>query len=389
MRREHRIAMATTTLLGFFVAVSPAPVQAQGGLTGVGRPRTEDKIIKTETPTPPPVNTLPNRVANGQVVPDVPPVGGAIDPTRALGTTGAAGERAMDPAMRLDPALRVPGRLAAYPMGMGAAIMAEHALGMAIEGSALKMIAEQSATGPAGDQDSKALLGQAERLMAESRAILDSAPADTRNVAANMPTRRFDQAARAYLETLAGLTAPGASDKIRMALVNHAVKQVLDAKHILQMGEYSSGGMAMPRLMKHARNMETEGTQALIQMGGSGPIAPAALTNVTTLARRGREVIEAAGELNAVLAAQAKTVPGAIVPVGTPIGPNPGRFQDNRPEVIGGTYGTSNPTTGTYSGKGDPLNPGGIPRINNEGAPIPSPRDRTNSTGSSGGLPPR
>jgi hypothetical protein len=172
-----------------------------------------------------------------------------------------------------------------------------------------------------------------------------------------------------------------------MALINHAVKQVLDADHIRQMGRVAAGSVALEQLLNHARSMKDEGTQTLLRLAGNGPIDPNASANVTTLARRGREVIDAAGELAAVLAAQTATAPVPVAPV--PVGPNPGRFQDNRPKVIGGTFGTNNPSTGTYNGKGDPLNPAGLPRIDNTGSPVPTPADRSNSTTSSGGLPPR
>ena len=170
-----------------------------------------------------------------------------------------------------------------------------------------------------------------------------------------------------------------------MALINHAVKEVLDADHIGQMGRVAAGSVALEPLLIHARNMKNEGTQTLLRLAGNGPIDPNAAPSVTTLARRGREVIDAAESSGAVMAAQAATVPRR----GCLSGPNPGRFQDNRPEIIGGTYGTSTPTAGTYTGKGDPLNPAGVPRIQNGGSPVPSPADRTNPTTSSGGLPPR
>ena len=48
----------------------------------------------------------------------------------------------MDPAMRLAPA-----GLTLYPAGMEVALLIEHALGMAIEGSSLRAIGEQAGTG--------------------------------------------------------------------------------------------------------------------------------------------------------------------------------------------------------------------------------------------------
>jgi len=251
----------------------------------------------------------------------------------------------------------------------------------------LRAIAEQAANGP-GAETARMLLGQADREMADSQALLGRA-GGTPDAAGNVPTQRLNMAARGYVTTLAALGGASPADKAQVAMINHAVKEVLDADHIRQMGMFAGGSGAIEPLMAHAQNMRNEGTQTLLRLAGNGPIDPNA-PSVATLARRGREVIDAAGELGAVMAAQVGAAPGAT-PGSTlpPVGPNPGRFQDNRPEIIGGTYGTSNPTTGTYNGKGDPLNPAGIPPIQNSGAPTPSPADRANPTTSNGGLPPR
>ena len=375
MKRHCHMTMAAA-LLGAFAISTPSRTRAQD--TG-GVPRTVNERVVTETPTPPPANSDALRAAEGRLVPGVPPAQGAVDPARALGTTGAARDQAMDPAGR------PPGRLAAYPAGMDVAILAEHALGMAIEGSALRMIADRSVLDANGDDPAKMLRVHADRLMVESRAILSRPPADAQDVAISLPTRRFNLAAHDYITTLAALATASPSDSTRVALINHAVKEVLDADHIRQMGRATPGSMAMEQLLNHARTMKDEGTQTILRLAGNGPIGPNVPATVATLARRGREVIDAAGELGAFLAAQSATSPAVVAPVG----PNPGRFQDNRPEIIGGTYGTSNPTTGTYSGKGDPLNPAGPPKVQNSGSPVPSPGDRNNPTTSSGGLPPK
>ncbi len=387
MNQHQRITSAASAFLGIVALSGPSAALAQTGLSGIGVPRSTDERVVTGTPTPPPVNSDARRAADGQLIPGAPGVGGAIDPGRALGTTGPARDRAMDPAARLIPAVPGVGRVGAYPVGMESALLAEHALGMAIEGSALKTIAERAKPGPDGDGSARMLLDHANRLMAESRGLIDRAAVDTPSVAASVPARRFQLAAQGYIATLAALGNSDSADRTQMALINHAVKEVLDADHIGQMARMAAGNVALEPLMVHARNMKNEGTQTLLRLAGNGPVDPNATSSVPMLARRGRELIDAAGELGAVLSAQAATAPGVVAPL--PAGPNPGRFQDNRPEIIGGTFGTSTPTAGTYTGKGDPLNPAGLPPIQNSASPVPTPADRSNSNGSSGGLPPR
>ncbi len=268
MRQHPRIALTASTLLGVLAVFGQTNVRAQGPSAGLGGiPRTEDERILTENPTPPPANSLPNRVANGEVIPAVPPVQGAVDPARSLGTTGVDGARAMDPALRLPPAPQPLTRAGAYPLGMDSAILAEHALGMAIEGSALRTIAERSRVGANAEQPARTLLTHADRLRTESQALLNRAAGDSPDVAASLPARKFNLAARDYIATLAALEATNNVEKTQVALINHAVKQVLDADHIRQMGRAVSGSPAMQQLMTHASNMKNEGTQTLLKLG--------------------------------------------------------------------------------------------------------------------------
>jgi len=87
------------------------------------------------------------------------------------------------------------------------------------------------------------------------------------------------------------------------------------------------------------------------------------------------------------MAPPALGAPGGVPPVG----PNPGRFQDTRPEIVGGTFATGSPTTGTATGPEAAQNGRSAQTVPNGGVvkPIPSDKPGSNPTGSTGGLPPR
>ena len=84
-------------------------------------------------------------------------------------------------------------------------------------------------------------------------------------------------------------------------------------------------------------------------------------------------------------------------------GPNPGRLQDTRPEIIGGTYGTGSATAGTATGaeaaanvKNSTEGPGGVLNVPTpNGAPGSGPsgygvgNNNTPPTNTNAGLPPR
>jgi len=300
---------------------------------------------------------------------------------------GPAREGQMDPAMRLEPAVR--GRVAAYPPGMDVAMLVEHALGMAIEGSALKAIAEQDAN----SEPSRMLLDHANRQMAESKALLTRASEDGRAVPATSPTRQFYSAANQYITTLASLGAQDPAGKSQVAMINHAVKEALDADHIRRMGRVASGSGAIEQLMNHAGNMKNEGTQSILKIAGNGTLDPSLGATPILLAQRGRDLLNAAEQLNAYLASPAVIgVPTAGAPVVVPpVGPNPGRFQDPRPEIVGGTFATGSPTAGTATGPEAVQNGRAAQAVPNGGVvnPNPSPVPGSGNTGTTGGLRPR
>jgi len=297
----------------------------------------------------------------------------------------------MDPAMRLEPAIRgvVPGRVAAYPAGMDVAMMVEHALSMAIEGSALKAIADQDVT----SDPARALLDHANQEMADSKALLTRAATDGREVPANSPIRRFYASANNYITTLASLGTANPADKSQIAMINHAVKEVLDADHIRQMGRMAAASPAIDQLLNHAGHMRNQGSQTLLRLAGTGTVDPNLAPTPTLLAQRGRDLLDAAEQLNTYLlnpAVMVAPVPGAAVGV-PPVGPNPGRFQDTRPEIIGGTFATGSPTAGTATGPEALQNGRSAQKVDNGGEvrPIPSDKPGSSNTGSTGGLRPR
>jgi len=300
------------------------------------------------------------------------------------------------------------------------AMLIEHALGMAIEASALQGIAEQGAPADNAGGPARELLDHAKREIQESRQLLTQAGADGRGVAAGSPTRRFYDAANAYitsLSTLSARTSPASpADKAQMALVSHAVKEVLDANHIAAMGRMHGGSAAIEQLIQHARHMREDGTQNILRMAGNA--APVSLDqpNAVLLAQQGRAVIEAADQLAATVPAATGMMRGVGSPTDLPSGarvpaqvpgglPNngenprtPGRFQDTQPEIIGGTYSTGSPEVGTVNAAGvretlretaprtnpdpNPSNPNAATTVTPSGAANPP-------TNSSGGLRPR
>jgi len=301
MTRRNQVSLSATALLGVLALSTPATVRAQAGVGGIGQPRSQNERVVTQTPTPPPSNSDALRAAEGRLapVPGVQAPGGAVDPNRVGGPAGPAREGQGDPATRLEPAVRVPGvaHAAAHPVGMDVAMLVEHALGMAIEGSALKSIAEQDANA----ESSRALLEHANRQIAESKALLTRAAADGSAVPATSPIRRFYTAANQYITTLASLGAQDPAGKSQVALVNHSVKEALDAEHIRQMGGIAPGSPALVQLMNHARDMKNEGSQSILRLAGTATLDPGLGATPTLLAQRGRDLLDAAEQLNASL----------------------------------------------------------------------------------------
>jgi hypothetical protein len=255
--------------------------------------------------------------------------------------------------------------------GLDVAMLVEHALAMAIEATALQAVAEQGGSPDNAGGPPKELLDHARRELQESRDLLTQASADGRSVAAGSPTRRFYDAANAYVTSLSTLSGRSQSaspaDKAQMALVNHSIKEVLDANHLAMMGRMVGGGPATQQLLQHAQHMKNDGTQNINRIAGNAAPAPPDQPNPMLLAQQGRSLIEAADQLAAAMPATGMMGPartgdlptGALVPQvpgGLPTNgenPNsPGRFQDPRPEIIGGTYSTGSREAGTVNAAG-------------------------------------
>ena len=204
----------------------------------------------------------------------------------------------------------------------------------------------------------KALLDHANRQMTESQRLLGRAAADGRGFAANPMIHRFHRATDQYISTLAVLDSASRSNKAQVALINHAVKEALDANHIRQMARAANGSSALEQLLKHAADMKNEGTQSILRFAGNGTPVTNAAPSVETLALRGRDLLDAAEQVSLALSSPA-AIPALTA--NPPIGPNPGRFQDDRAKIIGGTFGTGSQATGTTKTTDAPANRRAIP----------------------------
>lgn len=384
MKRRNPASFAATAILGALAISTPSLIQAQEA--GLGQPRSKDERVVTQTPTPPPVNSDALKAAEGRlgpVAPGVPVPGGAVDP-RTGAPVGRAADGQGDPATKPLPGVRgaMPGTALAvhHPAGMDVAMLVEHALGMAIEGSALKAIAEQDAA----SEPSRMLMDHATHQLAESKAMLTKAATDGREVPATSPTRRFYASANNYMTTLASLGTLAPADKAQVALINHSVKEALEADHIQQMGRMATGGPATEQLLKHAAAMKAEGSMTLGKLAGSGTIDLSLPPSPMLLAQRGRELLDAAEQLNTYLAS-----PAAMAPGGVPaIGPNPARFQDTRPEIIGGTFATGSAAAGTSTPAQAAQTSRAVEDANRGADVKPNPADKP-GPGTTGGLQPR
>ncbi|WZO99508.1 hypothetical protein EP7_001115 [Isosphaeraceae bacterium EP7] len=212
-----------------------------------------------------------------------------------------------------------------------------HAVSMAIEASGLKACAELAGAkeidqaqaqndrqGGAAMDPAQQLMMHARQAFQDSQTLLGSAggdiigrdqlqPATDRNPG----DKRIYQAAGGYISTLTALSGmnygrPGANpdrvdasqkvmamspqDKATVALINHSVKEVIDGTHIVQAsGEMQGASRATEALLRHGRDMQTNGTQTLMRLAGNqapGDRKPGE-ASVMALAQHGRELIEA------------------------------------------------------------------------------------------------
>jgi hypothetical protein len=254
-------------------------------------------------------------------------------------------------------------------------MLVEHAVGMAIEGSSLLAIVESNPKSSNEPDAVHRLRDKARKLMSESQSLLNQAANDGKGLAANPAVGRFHASANLYITTLAAIETTNPEERAQVVLINQAVKDVLDADHIRQMAPMVSGSAPLEQLRNHAALMKTQGNELIRSMMGSDKIdsAPKSV-NVTTLATRGRQLLEAADEMG--------RSPGSPSAGAN----NPGRFQNNRPAIIGGTFSNGDPRVGTYQNAGHA--PGStLPPAQSEPSPVPNNSNQT--TGSTGGLNPR
>ncbi len=362
MMRRKPICLASLALTSLVSLSASNTTFAQNSETAAGsasRARSTNERVGTESTTPPPVNSDYRRAAEGTLpnIPGASPVGGAaIDPAaRGPLTAGAVGPNG---------AVGVPGAAGAMTRGMGmpagldAAMLIEHAVEMGIGSSILGTIAMDSKPDEAGNDAVKALKMHADDDMKASKNLLTKAAAVGNNLPGDSPVRGFYHAASNYMNALEKLSEPGLmaapNNKAEMAEVNHAVKAMMEASHISQFAGMGGGSPAMSELLNHAKTMKDEGNKTLDRIGGTNPIDPSAPISAVLLAQRGRDLITAADRL-APMASQMYTGGGVG---GNPLNAgqynnqllNPGRVQNNAPEIVGGTYGTGSQTAGTATG---------------------------------------
>ncbi len=418
--KRPTLLTASLAIGGLFALASVPTSMAQEANGPVGKPRSTNNRVDTESSTPPPVNsdyrkaaegTLPTAPGTNVVAPTAPGAGnglsggkpgtgagGAVDPaTPAIPGRVADGQG--DPAGGLQPGARnldiertgVNRRGMAAPAGMDVAMLIEHAVGMSIEASALQAIGEQ-----APDEASKALFDHSKQEMADAKAMLTRAASDGGAIPANSPTRKFYGAANNYMTTLGQLcnpsTAPTNMDKAQTAMVNHAVKHVLDAEHIRQFGQAYSGTPATDQLLKHAAMMKVGGTEILDKVAGDSTPDAAAPATPVLLAQRGKELIAAAAEASMGFgpgrmngnagASPTLSGPNANGAAFPPADPNPARLRDTRPEIIGGTTATGSPTAGTATGAEAAANVKSAKELPNGQLVVPTPSG-TPGTGTS------
>jgi hypothetical protein len=329
------LAYRSSAILAAVALIQGTICRAQNA--GVPSPaRTVNERIATETP--PPINTDPSRPELRQTLPGVPAV-----------------------------------------QSFDKAILIEHAVDMAIEGSSMFAIAGPAPQEGADLDAVKHLRNKARKMMAESQTLLGQAAADGPGLALNPAVSRFFSAANLYVTTLAGMELGGPSEVAQVAMINQAVKDVLDADHIQQMSRMNTGSVALLQLKNHAAQMKTQGTELIRRMTPEGTSDATLPLNVSTLATRGKQLLETADELarQAVITSAARLQPGQT---------NPGRFQFNRAEIIGGTYGVGSVRLGVYQGLDHPL---GATNPKAESQPSTIPTYSNETTGSTGGLRPQ
>ena len=356
MMRRKSVQFAASAVAGVMAFSAAGQAWAQQASTSAGsasRPRSTDERVNTEMATPPPVNSDYRRAAEGTL----PLVPGGTTPI-----TGRGGE---DPAVRpLIGSGALAGRASnagvgvGLPVGLDVAMLIEHAVGMAIDSAMIGGFAEANSPDAEGNDAVKAMLAHSQDEMRDSKDLLTKAAAAGNSIDANSPIRKLYGAASNYMITLGALCTPGtltsANDKAQVATINHAVKSVMDAGHIQQFAGGPAAAPALGALVAHAQAMKDDGMKSLDQLAGTAPVDPAAAPSTMLLAQRGRDLISSFNGVGPIgrggFAGINSNGNGAMGALINGQGPNPGRLQDTRPEIIGGTYGTGSPTAGTATG---------------------------------------
>jgi len=327
-------AMATLFVLSFTAAAS---AQVSSGTAFPANPRSTNERIVTEDPAP---RTIQNQVNDAEAAGELRRrTEQAAD--RAAAIQGERNNQVVQD-VRAQAAIAANGEIRDLNNLIG------HSVGMAIESCSLKDLSEMNKgakTDPNKGIDApKELMMHSKRSLQAGERLLKAAADSGRNIDGNSPTRRYYNAANAFVSTLAALDGRNAADradtragknldsneKASIALINHAVHEAIEASMIRQMARMSGApSAASEQLLGHAREMSTEGTQTVMRFLGNAPrVAPSnpnnaeqAMASVQTLAQRARELIDVVDTLdnqpvNVRTAVPAVPVqPGRVAPV--------------------------------------------------------------------------
>lgn len=204
----------------------------------------------------------------------------------------------------------------------GARMLVHHALDMALEGSALQLTARALAANDAARADRKRsevserlrdLQRDARQNFEGTNKMLADAYSIVRDEQQRAFTRRYYDAAARYTKTLYALIgeplakaeefgagqdkekgmALTADDLATITLINHSVKEAIDACHLRRMTAHSAESTATERLREHAKHMASRSQRCVEKLAGQGGAAEAQGTpSVALLARQGRDLVQ-------------------------------------------------------------------------------------------------
>ncbi|MDR3637016.1 MAG: hypothetical protein P4L84_24645 [Isosphaeraceae bacterium] len=204
----------------------------------------------------------------------------------------------------------------------GARMLVHHALDMAIEGSTLQLTSRELVANDAAGADRKGsdvservrdLQRDARQNFEGTNKMLADAYAIVRDDQANAMSRRYYDAAARYTKTLYGVIgeplaksedfgagtdkdkgkALTAADVATVILVNHAVKEAIDAYHLRKMTAHAADGTATERLREHAKQMAAHSQRCIDKLSGSaGAKDRDDVPSVARLARQARDLVQ-------------------------------------------------------------------------------------------------